>query len=770
MLQAHRFDRRSPRIHLPDWAHLPLDAHPGTFCFRFDNEVRVTTNPQMMASKLPESTIRFSDISRVLRKFGLYLIALMLLGGILATIWAKFQPPQYDATAMVHLDQHTPISIGSASGSGDEYNLKLQTQIIGFQTPEIAEETLRKLNIRNLDLKATARPLDLNNPQQRDILVHQFLGSLSVTQVPKSELLSIRFRSQSPAMAAIIVNTLIDTYIGHSFDQRYRSTRDVTQSLSREIDSLKNRIQAEQNDLLNAEAKLGILSQGQTGGSSLLIDETTGLLTQRVRVQAERFLAEAEYEDMVNHPDASIPADIPASNSLLSLQSQLAQAESQAALLSDRYGPNYPPLKQARAQIESLKKSEADLRNMVLRGAAENLEKAKRSEQAITERLSALQKEAENRTPDTVRYEIAKSQYLSDQTLYNVLLSAIGTGAIQAGMQSQELNRFAQAEVPGIKSFPNVAADATAGAAAGLLIGLSIIGIILLNSDTVQTVEQVEEALPMPILASVPEYKEDLASMRVSDEILPLVTLLAPRSAGTEAYRLLRTAISLMPVREEHRIISLTSCGPGEGKSTTSLNLAVVLATQSKRVLLIDADLRKPTIAQRLKLAPTDQPGLSRFLSDSTVLAEDCIQRVPEVSGLDVIPVQEVPPFPSELLGQGRLEQLLAWARSHYDYVLIDTPPVLLVTDALIIATHCDTLLVVVRIGVAQKRALRRIRQDLAKYPGKQTGIVVNALPHSDSYYGGYGNYRKYYGGKGYGGDSYYGAGSGSYLSSAKKK
>jgi succinoglycan biosynthesis transport protein ExoP len=730
----------------------------------------VTTDSQMMASKLPESTIRLSDVWRVLRKYGFYLVGLMLLGGVLSTIWGKFQLPQYDAVAMVHLDQHSAISIGTSGGSGDEYGLKLQTQIIGFQTPEIAEETLRKLNIHNLQQGAAAKPLSLDVPLQRDILVHQFLGSLSVTQVPKSELLSIRFRSQSPAMAALIVNTLIDTYIQHSFDQRYKSTTDITKSLSREMDTLKDRIQTEQNDLLNAEAKLGLLSQGKDSTSSLLIDETTGLLSQRVRVQADRFLAEAEYENMVNHPDASVPPDIPAASSLTAIQSQLAQAESQAALLSDRYGPNYPPLKQALAQIDSLKKSQKEIRDTILQGAAENLERAKKTEQSIDDRLQALQKEAENRTPDIVRYEIAKSRYVSDQTLYNVLLSAMGTGAIQAGMQSQELNRFTAAEVPGIKSYPNVAADTMAGAAAGLVLGLGIIGIILLNSDTVQTVEQVEESLPLPILASVPEYKDDLAAMRVSDEILPLVTLLAPRSAGTEAYRLLRTAISLMPVGEDHRVISLTSCGPGEGKSTTSLNLAVVLATQSKRVLLIDADLRKPTIAQRLKLAATDQPGLSRFLSDSTVLAEDCVQRVPEVAGLDVIPVQEVPPFPSELLGQGRLEQLLTWARNHYDYVLIDTPPVLLVTDALIIATHCDTLLVVVRIGVAQKRALRRIRQDLAKYPGKHTGIVVNALPHSDTYYGGYGNYRKYYGGKGYGGDSYYGGGSGSYLSSPPKK
>jgi capsular exopolysaccharide synthesis family protein len=727
----------------------------------------VTTNPSSTVNKPAESTIHLSDLIRISRKYGLYVLGLMVLGGGLAAVWAKFQPSQYDAVALVHLDQHSSISLGSAGTASDEYTLKLATQMYGFQSPNIAELTMRRLSLQNHPIFPSIGRQTLDDPAQRDQLVARFQGSLSVTQIPKTELLSIRFRSTSPALAALVANTLVDVYFEQSFEQRYRSTKDITGYLTEQMNALKGKIQTEQNDLLNAEGKLGILSQGGTAESSMLVNETTGLLSERVRVQGDRYLAEAEYQNMLNHPDASIPPDIPAANALSGLQSQLAQAESQVAALEARYLPNYEPLKLAKAQADSLRKSVEELRRKVLSGAAENLERSQKAEQSITDRLAALQKEGEGKTPDTVRYEILKSQYVSDQTLYNVLLSAMGTGAIQAGMQSQELNRFTAATVPGIKSYPNVRADTMAGAAAGLLIGLVIIGVIVLNSDTVQTVDQVEEALPLPVLASVPEYKEDLAAMRISDEVLPLVTLLAPRSAGTEAYRLLRTAITLMPVSQKHRVISLTSCGPGEGKSTTALNLAVVLATQAKRVLLIDADLRKPTIAQRLKLQPTDQPGLSRFLSDSTVLAEDCIQRVPEVAGLDVIPVQEIPPFPSELLGQGRLEELLEWARDHYDYVLIDTPPVLLVTDALIIATHCDTLLVVVRIGVAQKRALRRIRQDLAKYPGKQTGIVVNALPHADTYYGGYGNYRKYYG-KGYGG-TYYGS-TGSYVATGTKK
>ena len=660
----------------------------------------MTTNQQPSpASKLAESSIHLSDIIRILKKYGVYLFGLMLLGGTLSAIWAKFQPSQFDGIALVHLDQHNSINLSSSGSGSDDYGLKIQTQMIGFQSPAVAVKVMKKLNMQNNPLFNGSPQKDFDNPVQRDRMVDAFLASLSVTQVPKSELLSIRFRSRSPVLAAAVANAVVDTYFEESFQQRYRSTKDITNTLGREMDSLKNKIRDEQNELLASEAKLGILSLGRSNESSMLMNETTGLLDQRVKMQLDRYMAEAEYQDIINHPDAAIPGDIPGAPALAGMVGQVNSVQGQVASLEGRYGANYPPLQELKAQLASLEKSVAATRAGVVKGAAENLERTQKAEQSIQDRLGALKTLGEGRSSDTVQHEILKSQYTSDETLYNVLLAAMGTGAIQAGMQAQELNRFTAAEVPGLKAYPNVMVDTLAGAAAGLIVALMIVGVILLNSDTVQTVEHIEDVLPLPILASVPEYKDDLAAMRLSDDVLPLVTLLAPRSAGTEAYRLLRTAITLMPVSQKHRVISLTSCGPGEGKSTTSLNLAVVLATQAKRVLLIDADLRKPTIAQRLKLPATEAPGLSRFLSDSTVLPEDCIQRVPEVTGLDVIPVQEVPPFPSELLGQGRLEELLAWARDHYDYVLIDTPPVLLVTDALIIASSCDTLLVVVRIG-----------------------------------------------------------------------
>ena len=382
------------------------------------DEVCVTTNSPSVASKLAENSIHLSDVVRVLRKYGIYLVALMVLGGTLAAIWAKFQAPQYDAVALVHLDQHSSISLGSSGGESDEYGLKMQTQIIGFTSPSIAEQTIRKIDPNKHPYFGAPGHRNLDNPQERDQMVSQFLASLSVTQVPKSELLSIRFRSQSPALAAEVVNTLVDVYFDENFAQRYKSTEAITKYLTLKMDDLKQKIQTEQNDLLNSEAKLGILSQGTTAESSLLVNEMTGLLSERVKVQSDRYLAEAEYQDMLNHPDAAIPSDIPGAAGLSAMQAQLSTAQAQADSLADRYGPNYIPLKQARAQVDSLKTSADDLRRNLLKSAAENLERVQKAEQSITDRLDSLQKEAEGRTPDTVKHEILKSQYLSDQRIF----------------------------------------------------------------------------------------------------------------------------------------------------------------------------------------------------------------------------------------------------------------------------------------------------------------------------------------------------------------
>lgn len=737
----------------------------------------MTDRQSSATGKSNDGQIRLSEILRVIKRYGLYVVAVSIVTTILAAAWAHFQPRLYDSTALIHLDQHSSMSLSVAGASGDQYDLKMQTQIIGLASPTVIAATINKLNLASNPLFNPTLAKNMDDPFVRDGLVNRFRSSLTISRIPDSELIEVRFRSRNPSLSAIAANTLVDEYFSESLKLRYQSTQDIGAFLTERLSDLQSKIQIEQNDLMSKGLKLGIIdlgssasSAGSSGsssssgiGTSTLVVETSQLLDQKVKAQADLYLAQAEYQILTKNRSAIPPADVPGSAELSSMVTSLTSAKSQLAFLNERYGPSYPGLAQQKAEVESIEKDIDQYRTKLIDGAEQNVLRNQQIVDSLNTRIDDLQKKSEASTPQIVQYEVLKSQYLSDQALYNTLLSTLGSSEIETGMEAQVLNRFEVAQPPSYPSYPNTRVIIPSGFAAGFLFSVLVVGVIVAISDTVETVEDIEANLPIPILASVPEYKQELRTTSASASI-SLVALIAPRSASTEAYRLLRTSISLMPGSQKNRVIALTSGGPGEGKSTTCLNLAVVLATQSKRVLLIDADLRKPPIAQRLQVQNTEAPGLSRFLSDPDITPEECIQPILDVPGLDIIPVQEIPPFPSELLSQNRIVDLIEWAREHYDYVLFDTPPVLLVTDALVIANHCDTILVVTRIGVAQKRALARIRQDLAKYPDKQSGLVVNALPFSETYYRGYGNYKKYYG-DGYGGYGGYGDGSGYYQS-----
>jgi uncharacterized protein involved in exopolysaccharide biosynthesis len=629
---------------------------------------------------LSDSPIRVGDILRVARKYGLFVLVFACITGFLAGLWAHFQPSLYDATALIHLDQHSSISLSSAGISSDDYALKIQTQIRGLQSTAVALAVMKKLGLPANPLFNPSLKQNLEIPQVRDQLVRTFLGSLIIARVPDTELVSVTFRSRNPVLSALVANAVIDAYFEDSFRQKYRSTQDVSAFLTERLDSLKQKIQTEQSDLMSSGLKLGIIdlgggASGSSGagsgsssiGTSTLVVETSGLLDQRVKSQADLYLAEAQYENLLHNPDAVPPATIPGSAQVEALVTQLSAAKATVASLEDRYGKSYPPLSQARAQVKSIQDDIAALHGKLLQSARQDVESSQAVLTSLDDRIAALKQQSEDSSSAIVHYEVLKAQYLSDQTLYDTLLSTLGSGEIEAGMQTQVLNRFETALVPGSRSYPRVSVIALAGFAGGLIIAILIVGILTLSSDTVHTVEQIEQSLPLPVLASVPEYKDELLGK--SADGLALVTLLAPRSASAEAYRLLRTSISLMPTQKTQRVIALTSGGPGEGKSTTALNLAVVLASQSKRVLLIDADLRKPTIAQRLRLNIGGQPGLSRFLSDPEIRAEECIHSVSEIPGMDILPVQEIPPFPSELLIQPRLAELLAFTTTMYSSI-----------------------------------------------------------------------------------------------------
>ena len=705
--------------------------------------------PNLMNEAETDKTVMVADFIRIFRKY-LWLFCAVSIGlGLAAYLWSKSQPLQYDAMAIVQVDQHGSLSLSSAMSSlSDDYELKVATQVIAMQSRDVAIQVIKSLDLQHNKQfnPSTPRFTDIDgNPATRDYLVGKFADALVVERLPKTELVTVTFRSRDPRLSAIVANKIVDSYMEENFQHRYQGSKEISGWLTKELGDLKDRVETEQRDLLDLSLKIGVFSTSANSETTVYQAQLNDLLQEMSQAQAQKFLSEAQYHTLADGDTSAFPAtSMPGAQVLSPLTSQLAQLEGERAAMAARYGPGYEPLLQLDQEVAFLKKNIAEQRQKIITGAAESADAQAETVGEIQKNIDALKADAKGMGPDAVQYEILKSEYVADQTLYNGLLAIVSAGGIEAGLKAQEVNRQSIADIPSLPSRPRISLNTVAGFGIGLLLSLLIVGVIITVSDTVETVEQIEESLQLPVVAAVPTYK--LEPVEQAGLIVPLATLSAPKSAGAEAYRILRTAINLMPHSGGCRVIGITSCGPGEGKSTTILNLAMSFAQQNKRVLLIDADLRKPVLAQRLRVPSSSAPGLSRFLSDPTLRPEECVQSIDALPGLKVMPVQEIPPFPSELLGQGRLDELIEWAKKHFDVVLFDTPPILLVTDALIVAPSLDIILVVARVGQAQRRALRRVRDELSRFANKNIAVVVNAVPQSQAYYGGYGGYHGYYG------------------------
>jgi capsular exopolysaccharide synthesis family protein len=691
-------------------------------------------------------TLMLADIIWMSKRYFWVLAAVSLGFAIVAYVWAKHQPKQFDATAMLQVDQHGALSLSSIAIS-DDYELKIMTEMMALESRDVAFSVIKQMNLQNNLLFNPLAPkyTNLDDPATRNYLAGLFKGSLETKRVPKTELISVTFRSLSPVLSAAVANSVVDVSIEQNFRHRYRGSLQISGWLTKELDDLKGRVQTEQSELLNLEAKIGVLGTSETSETSIYEAELQDLLSESIRAQTEKFSAEAEYQELMKNPTGSIPpGSVPGAEILSQLNVQLSQLESQKAALAERYGPGYGPLAQIENQIANIKESLASSQKKMLEGALLQSQAAEKTQASVDTSIDQLKAQVKGMNPDAVRYKILKEQYLTDQTLYNGLLAMVSSGSIEAGLKTQEVNPMSAADIPSMHSRPRVLLDTVSGFGAGFLLASMIILIRFVLSDTVETVEQIEESLALPVLAAVPMYKLDAPNP--SSQVMPLIALDSPRSAGAEAYKILRTSISLIPAGNGARVVAITSCGPSEGKSTTLMNLGAVFSQQNKRVLLIDADMRKPNVAKWLKGLTPNAPGLSRYLSDPSIKLEECLHTFQELPGMSIMPVGAIPPFPSELLGQGRFEQLVAWGRLNYDIVLVDTPPALLVTDALIVAQSVDILLLVARVGVAQRRSLRRLRKELARFPDKHFGTVANVVPQSQSYYYGYGGKYGYYG------------------------
>ena len=692
----------------------------------------------------------FSEALITLRKRRLLVLAFVVLGTLYGLYKAVTQIRLYEAFGRIEVraGSSDEFKLNSASFFGDDPQRKLSTEEAIIESDTLLATVAHDLNLVNnpvfFGLKSLDRHHTLDEPGMRQQVVAQLQAGLKVSIVPKTDIMRISYSSLDARLSADIVNKVIADYIQRSYETRVTSTQRVTQWLSSQLDDLKQKVEASQKQMMDLQKKLGTLGFDSTHNQiSASLDD---LVKAAADAKLARIVAESRYRLLSGMDPNSLEGSLDTvpgapEPELNTLRTNLATARANYAHMTTllSMGPNLPQVKAAKAEIEELTKEISTEEGRLLTQAKAAFALAKANETQTNAALEQQKADAYRLRDDLVDYTIRQREFESSRTLYEGLLQKLQTAGVEAGLESLEIDIVDAAVVPAAAILTSRSKIVLTYLSMGLVLGM-LAAFVLESMDTgLRSIAEIESVTELPSLAIVPRAKraaaEQLAGMSTIERNIGVLT--QPKSQFAEAFRSLRTALLLSTTGREPKYILCTSATPSEGKTTAASNLAVTLAQRRTKVLLMDADLRRPNVHHRFGLS--GKLGLSTVLSGQTTL-EQSVQGVAEVPGLDILASGPVPPFPTEMLSSQTMTDLLKKAGTIYTYVVLDSPPVLSVTDGVLLSRQVDAVILVVRHGKASKHIIRRGRDLLVRSGAPLAGIVLNAVDlNAPEYYGYYG-------------------------------
>ncbi|HTV09725.1 MAG TPA: polysaccharide biosynthesis tyrosine autokinase [Candidatus Aquilonibacter sp.] len=688
-----------------------------------------------------------SDSLLTLRKRKFLIAAIALLGILYGFYKGTTQPRLYEAhgTIEIRSGSSNQFRVNGSSAYGNSSS-SLQTQVAIIKSDTVLLTVARDLDLPNnasfTGYNGPDRHLSLDDLNVRQATLNGLDADVSVDVVPKTDLVEISCKTLDPKLSADIVNRLIREFIQRSLQSSYEAEQRVSDFLSLQLRGLKQQVETEQEQLIDLQKRIGVLGFDPQHNE---IQSTLDDLTRAVSAaEIARIQQQARDKTLTNmNPDAldgSIGAQAAGAlpTSLAGLRGQREQLLTQKAELSATLLPNHPRLTALNDQIAEIDKQITQEEQRLLTQAHEAYVAANDNEQQVRAALEAEKAEAYRLRDDLVEYTLRQRDFESNRTLYEGLSQRLRTAGIEAGLESTEIDIIDNAVPP---TFPSLQPRSTMMLVDGIImltLGI-VIAFVLESLDTgIRTVAQIESISGLPSLALIPRIRRSAAEVASQNHVQRnLAVVGAPMSQFAEAFRALRTSLLLSVAGREPQVILLTSATPSEGKTTVAMNLACVFAQRDVRVLLIDADLRRPTVHHRFNI--NGKVGLSSVLTGSVGL-EEAVQRVPEVPTLDVLVSGPVPPFPTEMLASDAMKRLIAQCRGIYTHIVLDSPPLLSITDSVVLAHDADAVVLVVRQGKSNKHAVRRARDLLFRAGTRITGTALNAVDlNSPEYYAYYG-------------------------------
>lgn len=697
----------------------------------------------------------------MLHKRRAIVITCLAVSMLLAVLYNYTTRPVYQATTQILIDRDTPNVLPNKElvelvQGGSDY---LQTQYQLLRGRPLAERAVERLGLQKSPELATGPMMSPWERVQRlfgrvpasivdtngiplSPAVAAFRSRVQVDPIPGSRLVNLRFNAYDPRVASNAVNALAQVYIEQSLELRFTTSNEATGWLSDRLTEQQTKVHTAEKALQEYREREGLVNEEERQG---LVEQKLQALNAAVlEARTERIAKETLYNQIAAAGPGqieSVPLVI-GSGAVQALKAELMALQKEEGRLADTLGDRHPDLLRVRSDIRTTEaKLRGEMRN-VTRSAEAEYRAALSKESRLAASLEGVKGEAQATNRKSMEYVALRREVETNRQLYQDLLTKTKQTGLESELKTTNIRVMEKAEMPRGPVIPNRSRNYQLALVIGLLLGVGLaLGFEHLD-NTFKTPDDLK-ALGVPFLGMVPEV-EVKAAVPVRAQTPPVV-IKNPNSAVADAYRVLRTNLIFTSAQTTGRTAVVTSGNPGEGKTTTVANLAAALAHNGAKVLAVDADLRRPTLYHHFGAQKT--PGLTDLIVGKAS-ASEAIQTT-RINGLQVLSCGYQPPNPAELLGSPMMKQVLDAFRSHYDWVLIDTPPVLAMADTAVLSALVEGVVLVLAAEVASRPSVVRAIDQIQGVGGKVLGVVLNKVNlernsyYYSQHYGEY--YRSYY-------------------------
>lgn len=700
------------------------------------------SSPGQELAEAEEPVIALSHYLWILRHHKWRILAFVLVCVGSTLLVSSRLTPIYEATASIDVDRQAPTGVigqdasRMAPNDADQF---LATQVRAIQADSVVRPVALRLNL--IEMTARQKQLPTSRVQNAPVV----LKNLKVTRPPNTYLLLISYRSPDPELAAEAANGIADSFIQHTYDIRLRASAGLSTFMEKQMDELKAKMERSSAALAQFEKDLSVINPDEK--TSILSARLLQLNTEFTSAQGDRVRKQAAF-DSVNGNSTEAAEASTQGEQLRKLAERLDESREKFAAAKMQYGANHPQYKKASSEVEELQRQFSTLQANITQRVRVEYQEAVNRERMLKKATAEIKAEFDRLNARSFEYKSVKREAEADKGFYDELVRKIKEAGINSSFQNSSIRLSDSARPPLTPVFPNLPLNGGIALLVSTLLGIGAAVMADVLDNTIRDPDQVQQRWNTAVLGSLPAvgpWRNKLfpvgpnskvpafnGSGRSNDQAM----------AFEEAIRTLRDSILLSELGRRPRSLLITSATPREGKTTTSIHLAIAHSLQCRKTLLIDADLRRPAIHERLKIA--NDRGLSTIVTGE-IEWRDAIRKLEAYPDLDVLSAGPASRRSADRLGV-ILDQLLVQAESEYDLIIVDSPPLLGFAEPLQMAAVVDGVVVITLAGQTNRRAVERVLSSLKRIRTNVIGVVLNDVHEdiSDRYYN-YGYYGKYY-------------------------